>query len=497
LTDVLHSPKVKMVGNLLRGCCFIALAACATSLSNRASQIRWVESPQQVAGCEYLGIVDGSSMQTGAANISTGRNNARNEALNHAAEKGATHVHWLTNDESFSGIRITAEAYDCGKSNRRVPDVDDDDDDREVAQVRHAKRHHADEADPVEQPKPNPSPPTAEPSVSLGSCFFVSPDGIAVTNRHVVAGAKKIVVIDASNEKHAATVLRTSADADLVALDVPDATKHAAVPIETSVGLKLGQAIFTIGFPYATRLGFDPKYSDGAVGGLKGLGDDRLLQVTIPIQPGNSGGPVATDSGVVVGVVVAKLNELAMLKDTGTLPQNVNFAIKSSELAALLRGVNLATAKKTSSRADAIARVQAASCQVIAFESDDVPSGSGGDGDAGQPRTTARGDDNDVERSDEGASSSSEPLSKQQVAAGVSALQDKLTACKDAEDDTDITAVKVKAQVAASGAVLNVTVDGSAEPENPVRKCILKAFRSAQFPKSAGGKFTYSVKVSN
>jgi len=490
-----------MVGQWLRGFFFIiSVAACATSLSNRASQIRWVDSPQQVAWCEYLGIVDGSSMQTGVANVSNGRNNARNEALDHAADKGATHVRWLTNDESFSGIRITAEAYNCGQTSRRVADVIDDDDDRDTAQVRPLKKRHSVEHDAAEHQQPKPAvAKAAEPSVSLGSCFFVSPDGVVVTNRHVISGAKTIVVIDALNEKHAATVLRTSRDADLVALDVPDATKHSALPIETSAGVKLGQSVFTIGFPYATYLGFDPKFADGGVGGLKGLGDDRLLQVTIPIQPGNSGGPVATDSGFVVGVIVAKLDELEMLKDTGTLPQNVSFAIKSSELLTLLRGMNLVTSRKTSSRADAIARVQAASCQVIAFLSGDPTAESSVGSHADQDRTPAQANDSGGDKTGanttEGAVSGVEPLGKQQVATGVSALHHKLTACKDAEDDSNIVAVKVKVEVAPSGAVLNVTVDDSAEPKNPVRACILQTFRAARFPKSAGGKFTYNLKV--
>ena len=217
-------------------------------------------------------------------------------------------------------------------------------------------------------PPPTPPPPAPpSPTVSLGSCFFVSPDGIAVTNHHVIAGARRIVVIDADQTKHAATVLRASPDADLVALDVPSAAKHAAIGIDANPSLRLGQAIFTIGFPYASELGFDPKFADGAIGGLKGFGDDRLLQITIPIQPGNSGGPVATDAGIVVGVVVSRLDQLAMLKRTGTLPSNTGFALKTSQLGTHLRGIRLPTMKNTTSRADAVARTQAAACQVIAL----------------------------------------------------------------------------------------------------------------------------------
>lgn len=107
------------------------------------------------------------------------------------------------------------------------------------------------------------------------------------------------------------------------------------------------------------------------------MGDERLLQITIAIQVGNSGGPVVTDSGFVVGVVVSKLDDLAMLKDTGTLPENVNFAIKASQLTSVLRGVKLLSGtKRTGTRAEAVSRAQAAACQVIAF-TDSEPTGTG------------------------------------------------------------------------------------------------------------------------
>ena len=68
----------------------LSVLGCASTLSDRASQIRWVDAPQQIAGCESVGMVEGSSSQSGPANISTGRKNARNEALERAAAKGAS-----------------------------------------------------------------------------------------------------------------------------------------------------------------------------------------------------------------------------------------------------------------------------------------------------------------------------------------------------------------------------------------------------------------------
>ena len=75
----------------------------------------------------------------------------------------------------------------------------------------------------------------------------------------------------------------------------------------------------------------------GIVSALAGPGDDRrIIQITAPVQPGNSGGPILDTSGNVVGVVVARLDALKMARLTGRLPQNVNFAISEGTARAFL-----------------------------------------------------------------------------------------------------------------------------------------------------------------
>jgi S1-C subfamily serine protease len=72
---------------------------------------------------------------------------------------------------------------------------------------------------------------------------------------------------------------------------------------------------------------------------LAGPGNDaRLLQITVPVQPGNSGGPLLDSSGNVVGVIVSGLDAMWILESTGSLPQNVNFAIKAGVARAFLDG---------------------------------------------------------------------------------------------------------------------------------------------------------------
>ena len=82
--------------------------------------------------------------------------------------------------------------------------------------------------------------------------------------------------------------------------------------------------------------GFSPKITKGEISSESGIGDDpRAWQISVPVQPGNSGGALLDESGNVVGVVVSKLG-LKAAKTTGDIPQNVNYAVKSTYALALL-----------------------------------------------------------------------------------------------------------------------------------------------------------------
>jgi hypothetical protein len=93
---------------------------------------------------------------------------------------------------------------------------------------------------------------------------------------------------------------------------------------------RLGEMVATYGFPYSGILSSSGNFTLGNVTSMAGTGDDtRFLQMSTPIQPGNSGGPLLDTSGAVVGVVVSQLSAVTMMKAGESLPQNVNFAIQA------------------------------------------------------------------------------------------------------------------------------------------------------------------------
>ncbi len=110
----------------------------------------------------------------------------------------------------------------------------------------------------------------------------------------------------------------------------------AALPIASSLP-RTGDRVFTVGYPYPDLLGVEAKLTDGIINAQSGIGGDiRVLQMSAPVQKGNSGGPLLNMRGEVVGVVVSRLSAAKILKMTGELPQNANYAIKAAYLGPLL-----------------------------------------------------------------------------------------------------------------------------------------------------------------
>ena len=92
-----------------------------------------------------------------------------------------------------------------------------------------------------------------------------------------------------------------------------------------------------MGFPVSSVLGQEAKYTEGVVSSLSGIkGASSFLQITVPIQPGNSGGPLVNERGEVVGIITSTAAILPFIKESGTLPQNINWAVKADYLRPLI-----------------------------------------------------------------------------------------------------------------------------------------------------------------
>jgi Trypsin-like peptidase domain len=164
--------------------------------------------------------------------------------------------------------------------------------------------------------------------------------GYVITNQHVINGKKKITVVSTSGKKFSATVLIEDKINDLAVLQVEHPDKlPPALPI-ANASARTGSKVFTIGYPHPDVMGEKPKLTEGIVNAISGYMDDpRILQISVPVQAGNSGGPLLNMNGEVVGIVTAKLSAVKMFNWTGDLPQNVNYAIKASYITALLKSV--------------------------------------------------------------------------------------------------------------------------------------------------------------
>jgi S1-C subfamily serine protease len=208
------------------------------------------------------------------------------------------------------------------------------------------------------------SPIATSTSESHGTCFVVSETGQAVTSHHVVSGMKTVNVILANGKSVPAIVESSSAANDIAVLRLASATPNF-LNIGTSRSLSLGSSVFTIGYPSKRILGSDAKFSDGSISALSGIqGEAAYMQVSMPIQPGNSGGPVVDYEGNVVGIIAATAAAENFYRETGSLPQNVNWAVKSEYLLPML--TQLPSRPRARDRSEAIAMVESAVCQVVA-----------------------------------------------------------------------------------------------------------------------------------
>jgi len=176
--------------------------------------------------------------------------------------------------------------------------------------------------------------------VATGTGFLFSSADYVITSYHVVRGAKSIRVRMINGDRIDATVALKDTNNDIAILKLSQSptSRQNIITLGDSSSVKTGDRVFTYGFPLVDLLGdAEPRYSEGFINSLSGISNDpRLFQVSIPIQPGNSGGPVFNEKGELIAIATSSIDDDKTKKIFGSSPQNVNFAIKSSYLESIL-----------------------------------------------------------------------------------------------------------------------------------------------------------------
>jgi S1-C subfamily serine protease len=158
--------------------------------------------------------------------------------------------------------------------------------------------------------------------LSLGSGFFIR-DGEIASNLHVVEGAAKgyAKLVGEKTKYDIEGITAVDPGRDLVVLKFAVA-RSQALPLGNSDAVQVGESVYAVGNPQ----GLEGTFSQGIISSIREVGTDKLLQITAPISPGSSGGPVLNGKGEVIGVSFATFRG----------GQNLNFAIPSNYLKTLI-----------------------------------------------------------------------------------------------------------------------------------------------------------------
>jgi S1-C subfamily serine protease len=183
------------------------------------------------------------------------------------------------------------------------------------------------------------------PKEITGTGFFVSANGHVLTNFHVVKECRTFTISDPKTTTDA-HLLASDANNDLAVLSTR--LTPGQVPAFNS-RVRAGDSIFVFGFPLRGLLATSGNFTAGNITATAGLNDNAsMFQISAPVQPGNSGGPLIDQFGNIVGVVESKLDAITVANITEDIPQNVNFAIKAIIAINFLENHGLDPATETS-----------------------------------------------------------------------------------------------------------------------------------------------------
>lgn len=184
-------------------------------------------------------------------------------------------------------------------------------------------------------------PPTIAGS---GSAFLLHSTSLLVTNHHVVEGCTRVTLRDGTD----VFVVRTDRLRDLALLRAPSSL-GTGLRFRRDQTIDLAEPVALFGYPLFGSVSTTLNITTGIVTSLKGIGDDPMtFQVNTAMQPGNSGGPVVDESGLVIGVAVARLSDRVVMRETGAVPQTMNYAIRGSIVEAFLLEAGVSLEKQPS-----------------------------------------------------------------------------------------------------------------------------------------------------
>ena len=189
---------------------------------------------------------------------------------------------------------------------------------------------------PEEKSEPE-NPDESKNWLASGTGFFIHQNGYIATNFHVVKDAKLIQVDyyhKGNVHSYEAKTIVFDEKNDLAIIKIQDDEFHgiSAIPYVFSTSSQsVGSKVFTLGYPLTTVMGNEIKYTEGSISSKTGFaGDVTKYQISVPIQPGNSGGPLFNAKGNLIGITSGGLNREYFNTE------NVNYAIKASFLKNLI-----------------------------------------------------------------------------------------------------------------------------------------------------------------
>jgi len=169
--------------------------------------------------------------------------------------------------------------------------------------------------------------PGADEPWGDGTGFAVTDDGQIVTNHHVIEGCGHLEAIIGKARIAKVDVLAVDPVVDLALIKV-DHRFEAVAPFRVDPPVKLGEPIVVAGYPMRHVVSTSFTVTTGVVSAMAGIDDyPGELQISAPVQPGNSGGPLLDRAGNVIGIVSAQLDEWYAVNAVDAMPQNINFAV--------------------------------------------------------------------------------------------------------------------------------------------------------------------------